>query len=137
MLLGFVVQERFRLLPWGTPFKVTGMATGLLQSPSTVTSSNKNHDILQNIAVLCNTSSIQIINDDIKEIGDPLETGLLKYAITNNVSILGCISLVHHLETVDLSFFNESASHLLVFPHSASIALILLYFLFMFLFVKF
>lgn len=42
--------------------------------------SEKNKQFLQHIAVLCNTASIQILENDIKEIGDPLETGLLKYA---------------------------------------------------------
>lgn len=40
----------------------------------------KNKQIMQEIAVLCNTASIQISENDIEEIGDPLETGLLKYA---------------------------------------------------------
>lgn len=42
--------------------------------------SEKNKQIMQQIAVLCNTASIQIKGNDITEIGDPLETGLLKYA---------------------------------------------------------
>lgn len=43
--------------------------------------------IMQQIAVLCNTASIQISENDIKEIGDPLETGLLKYAHNNGKNI--------------------------------------------------
>ncbi|MES2395082.1 MAG: cation-translocating P-type ATPase [Bacteroidota bacterium] len=42
--------------------------------------SEKNKKLLQQIAVLCNTASIQISGSKITEIGDPLETGLLKYA---------------------------------------------------------
>lgn len=45
--------------------------------------SENNKEILQQIAVICNTASIQISENDIIEIGDPLETGLLKYAHKN------------------------------------------------------
>lgn len=41
--------------------------------------SEKNKQLLHQIAVLCNTASIQVSENDIIEIGDPLETGLLKY----------------------------------------------------------
>lgn len=47
----------------------------------------KSKQIMQHIAVLCNTASIQILQNDIKEIGDPLETGLLKYAHKNEINI--------------------------------------------------
>jgi P-type Ca2+ transporter type 2C len=46
-----------------------------------------NNLTMQQIAVLCNTASIQIIGNDITEIGDPLETGLLKYAHKNGNNI--------------------------------------------------
>lgn len=49
--------------------------------------SEKNKQIMQQIAVLCNTASIQISENDITEIGDPLETGLLKYAHKNEINI--------------------------------------------------
>lgn len=49
--------------------------------------SEKNKQIMQHIAVLCNTASIQISENDIIEIGDPLETGLLKYAYKNGSNI--------------------------------------------------
>ena len=45
---------------------------------------SKSNDIMLRIAVLCNTSSI---GDDGKETGDPLETGLLKFALQQNISI--------------------------------------------------
>lgn len=48
---------------------------------------DKSKQIMQHIAVLCNTASIQILENDIKEIGDPLETGLLKYAYKNGENI--------------------------------------------------
>lgn len=47
----------------------------------------KNNHIMQQIAVLCNTASILISENGIKEIGDPLETGLLKYAHKNGENI--------------------------------------------------
>jgi P-type Ca2+ transporter type 2C len=39
------------------------------------------------IAVLCNTAELQALGDTNKEIGDPLETGLLKYAVTSAFNI--------------------------------------------------
>lgn len=52
-----------------------------------VQNAEKSKQIMQHIAVLCNTASIQISENDIKEIGDPLETGLLKYAHKNGNNI--------------------------------------------------
>lgn len=49
--------------------------------------SEKNKQLLQQIAILCNTASIQVHGNDITEIGDPLETGLLKYALKNGCNI--------------------------------------------------
>jgi Ca2+-transporting ATPase len=49
--------------------------------------SEKNKQIMEEIAVLCNTASIQIKGDNITEIGDPLETGLLKYAHKNGKNL--------------------------------------------------
>ncbi len=45
---------------------------------------NKSNVIMLHIAVLCNTASI---SGDGKETGDPLETGLLRFAIQQNISI--------------------------------------------------
>jgi Ca2+-transporting ATPase len=44
-----------------------------------------NIELLTRIGVLCNTATIEISNDKITEIGDPLETGLLKYAYKQNI----------------------------------------------------
>ncbi|MBI2268779.1 MAG: cation-translocating P-type ATPase [Bacteroidetes bacterium] len=44
-------------------------------------------EIINRIAVLCNTAELQNNNGTLKEIGDPLETGLLKYAVKNNINI--------------------------------------------------
>lgn len=44
-------------------------------------------EIINRIAVLCNTAELQSINGTVKEIGDPLETGLLKFAEKNSINI--------------------------------------------------
>jgi len=44
-------------------------------------------EIINRIAVLCNTAELQSSNGSVKEIGDPLETGLLKFAEKNSVNI--------------------------------------------------
>lgn len=43
-------------------------------------------EIINRIAVLCNTAELQNNKEGVKEIGDPLETGLLKFAAKNNVN---------------------------------------------------
>lgn len=50
-------------------------------------SSENSKRLMRQIAVLCNTASIHMEGNEIKEIGDPLETGLLKYAHRNGNSI--------------------------------------------------
>ena len=52
-----------------------------------VQNTEKSGQIIQQIAVLCNTASIYISENAITEIGDPLETGLLKYALKNGSNI--------------------------------------------------
>jgi Ca2+-transporting ATPase len=44
-------------------------------------------EIINRIAVLCNTAELQNNNGAVKEIGDPLEIGLLKFALKNNFNI--------------------------------------------------
>lgn len=51
----------------------------------TDTHSEENKKLLLHIGVLCNTASIEANNNEFKEIGDPLETGLLKYAYKQNI----------------------------------------------------
>lgn len=47
----------------------------------TTASNSEAAEIIRHIAVLCNTAELHEYNGSIKELGDPLETGLLKYAI--------------------------------------------------------
>ena len=51
----------------------------------TDTHSEENKKLLLHIGVLCNTASIEANNNGFKETGDPLETGLLKYAYKQNI----------------------------------------------------
>ncbi len=44
-------------------------------------------EIINRIAILCNTAELQTDHVTIKEIGDPLETGLLKFALKNNYQV--------------------------------------------------
>ena len=46
--------------------------------------SQENHKLLMHIGVLCNNARIITNGDQIREIGDPLEAGLLQYAITHD-----------------------------------------------------
>jgi len=47
----------------------------------------KSREWLNKISVLCNTAKLDIINGETKEIGDPLETALLKFAYTEGIDI--------------------------------------------------
>lgn len=49
-------------------------------------------EIINYITVLCNTAELQNNNGSFKEIGDPLETGLLKFALKTNYNIQNCRS---------------------------------------------
>ncbi|WP_348813888.1 cation-translocating P-type ATPase [Flavobacterium maritimum] len=57
-----------------------------------ITSANntKALEIIIRIAVLCNTAELQNNDGAVKEIGDPLEIGLLKFALKNNFNIQDC-----------------------------------------------
>lgn len=47
-------------------------------------------ELMNRIAVLCNTAEYSVINNETREVGDPLETGLLRYAFQNNFDINNC-----------------------------------------------
>lgn len=49
--------------------------------------SNGNYRRIIQVATLCNTAELLITGNEIKEVGDPLETGLLKFATANGISI--------------------------------------------------
>ncbi len=51
------------------------------------TSEEENFQKVKKIAVLCNTAELIFRKGDIKEVGDPLETGLLKFAYSEGVEL--------------------------------------------------
>lgn len=53
----------------------------------TPANNNESLDLIYRIAVLCNTAELQRSNGETKEIGDPLETGLLKFAEKNSIDV--------------------------------------------------
>lgn len=53
----------------------------------TAANNTESLELINRIAVLCNTAELQKSNGEIKEIGDPLETGLLKFAEKNSIDI--------------------------------------------------
>ena len=50
-------------------------------------SDGKSGDWIIKIAVLCNTAKLDLINGEAKEVGDPLETALLKFAYSEGIDI--------------------------------------------------
>ncbi|MBA4055336.1 MAG: ATPase [Marivirga sp.] len=48
----------------------------------------RNFEIIQLVSALCNTAEVSINGSEIKEVGDPLETGLLKFVIAGKKNIL-------------------------------------------------
>lgn len=53
----------------------------------TAANNGESLELIKRIAVLCNTAELQKSNGEVKEIGDPLETGLLKFAEKNSIDI--------------------------------------------------
>jgi len=53
----------------------------------TAANNTESLELINRIAVLCNTAELQKSNGEVKEIGDPLETGLLKFAVKNSIDI--------------------------------------------------
>ncbi len=45
------------------------------------------HELITRISVLCNTADISVKDDELVELGDPLETGLLKFAHGQGIDI--------------------------------------------------
>lgn len=46
-----------------------------------------NYQLIQRVAVLCSTADISFENSTLQEIGDPLETGLLKYVYSEGIDV--------------------------------------------------
>lgn len=68
----------------------TGTLTQNKIEVSTIVTPANNTNAMQliyRIAILCNTAELQRNNGEVKEIGDPLETGLLKFAEKNSINI--------------------------------------------------
>ena len=51
-------------------------------------SESKSFQLIKQIAVLCNTAELALNDKELKEVGDPLETGLLKFAYCNQIDII-------------------------------------------------
>ena len=84
-------------------------------------------EIINRIAVLCNTAELQNNNGSVKEIGDPLETGLLKFALKNNFNIQNCRSQFPKIkeepfssETKIMATLNQTEKELTIYAKGAS-----------------
>ena len=51
-------------------------------------SESKSFQLIKQISVLCNTAELTVNGNELKEVGDPLETGLLKFAYCNQIDII-------------------------------------------------
>lgn len=84
-------------------------------------------EIINRIAVLCNTAELQNSNGSVKEIGDPLETGLLKFALKSNFNIQDCRSKFPKIkeepfssETKIMATLHQTANDLTIYAKGAS-----------------
>ncbi|MDO9184785.1 MAG: calcium-translocating P-type ATPase, PMCA-type [Bacteroidia bacterium] len=84
-------------------------------------------EIINRIAVLCNTAELQNSNGNVKEIGDPLETGLLKFALKSNFNIQDCRSKFPKIkeepfssETKIMATLHQTANDLTIYAKGAS-----------------
>lgn len=57
-------------------------------TPPDSISNSRGFQIIKKVAVLCNTAELVLKDKKIEEVGDPLETGLLKFAYCNEVDIV-------------------------------------------------
>jgi len=90
-------------------------------------------EIINRIAVLCNTAELQNINSAVKEIGDPLETGLLKFAVKNTVNIESYRSKFPKIkeepfssETKIMATLHQTENELTIYAKGASEELLML-----------
>lgn len=84
-------------------------------------------EIINRIAVLCNTAELQSSNGMLKEIGDPLETGLLKYAFKNTVNIQNYRSKYPKIkeesfssETKIMATLHQTGNEMIIYAKGAS-----------------
>lgn len=93
---------------------------------------NEALEIINRIAVLCNTAELQNSNGTVKEIGDPLETGLLKFAEKNSINIQNYRTLYPKVkeepfssETKIMATLHKDQSNLTIYAKGASEELLL------------
>ncbi len=60
---------------------------GTSQPTFIIHQAGKSFDLIKKISVLCSTAELIFKNGEIKEVGDPLETGLLKFAYSQGIEI--------------------------------------------------
>lgn len=108
----------------------TGTLTqNMIEVNAIVTAANNPEalDLINRIAVLCNTAELQKGNGEVKEIGDPLETGLLKFAEKNSIDIDKCRSEYPKIkeepfssETKIMSTLHQSSEQETIYSKGAS-----------------
>lgn len=84
-------------------------------------------EIINHIAVLCNTAELQNSDGTVKEIGDPLEIGLLKFALKTNFNIQNCRSQFSKIkeepfssETKIMATLHQAENELIVYAKGAA-----------------
>ena len=64
------------------------------------------YSIMKRIAILCSTAEVTAVEGGFKEIGDPLETGLLKFTIRQGEDVYGC--RLEYPKTGEMPFTSET-----------------------------
>jgi Ca2+-transporting ATPase len=82
---GTLTQNKIEVTSIITPDGETEIKIDPSQRKSS--SQNKSFELVKKISVLCNTAELILQDKDIKEVGDPLETGLLKFAYGEGTDI--------------------------------------------------
>ncbi|HLF62199.1 MAG TPA: HAD-IC family P-type ATPase [Saprospiraceae bacterium] len=86
---GTLTQNKMEVVMLNTPGGSWNILTDEAKSPNS-TIAQDHYQMLQRIAILCNTAEIADENGELKEIGDPLETGLLKFALRQGEDVHSC-----------------------------------------------
>lgn len=76
------------------------------ENPDKNTQQNNSFELVKKIVVLCNTAQLIVKDNEIKEVGDPLETGLLMFAHLQGIDIENFRR--QHPKTKEIPFSSET-----------------------------
>ncbi len=102
---GTLTQNKMEVAALVTPGGRWSTLENEMTPPANCLSSG-HYRLMQRIGILCNTAEVAASGGEFKEIGDPLETGLLKFAIRQGEDVAGC--RLDYPKTEEMPFTSET-----------------------------